>query len=223
MQDHNIKPERITKPIQLLAAWLIGLIVVNATFIGSAKLITHPTWGAALLLIAAVANVPVFIIALFLLQTKFRPELQADDFYSAHLKDERELKKNLIEKQKEEKAKEEEEKVNKIIEASKIEDEEKKKTEIEKVISDFKIKELVRKYKSEHIFIDHIKTGNAFPFDHLSTSASSLLRSLENDNIINSTSPLERISLTPLGEKVLEEIRRLKREDMEIGKFLDSI
>lgn len=38
-----------------------------------------------MLAIAAVANVPIFILSLFLLQTKFRPEMQEDSFYSQHL------------------------------------------------------------------------------------------------------------------------------------------
>lgn len=37
------------------------------------------------LVIAAIANVPVFLIAVFLLQTKFRPELQEDAYYSSYL------------------------------------------------------------------------------------------------------------------------------------------
>jgi hypothetical protein len=89
MEHHGIKPERITKPIQLLASWLIGLFVTNASFLLAAKQIHHPSWGAALLLVAAVANVPVFILALFLLQTKFRPQMQEDQYYSKYLDDER--------------------------------------------------------------------------------------------------------------------------------------
>jgi hypothetical protein len=35
--------------------------------------------------IAAIVNVPIFLIAIFVLQTKFRPELQEDAFYSKYL------------------------------------------------------------------------------------------------------------------------------------------
>jgi hypothetical protein len=89
MESHGFRPERITKPIQLLAAWLVGLSVTNASFLLAAKQIGHPSWGAALLLIASVVNVPLFIVALFLLQTKFRPQMQEDPYYSKYLDEER--------------------------------------------------------------------------------------------------------------------------------------
>lgn len=38
-----------------------------------------------MLTIAAVINVPIFIVSLFLLQTKFRPEMQEDTYYSQYL------------------------------------------------------------------------------------------------------------------------------------------
>ena len=85
MENHQIVPDKVTKPIQLLAAWLVGLILVNASFLLAAQQITQPSWGSAVLLIAAVANVPIFIGALFLLQTKFRPQMQEDSFYSKYL------------------------------------------------------------------------------------------------------------------------------------------
>lgn len=34
---------------------------------------------------AAILNVPIFLIAVFLLQTRFRPELQEDSYYSTYL------------------------------------------------------------------------------------------------------------------------------------------
>ncbi len=85
MSTENIKPERITKPIQLLAAWLLGLILINASFLTAASQIHQPGWASGMLLIATVANVPIFLISLFLLQTKFRPEMQEDTFYSKYL------------------------------------------------------------------------------------------------------------------------------------------
>ena len=86
MEEHGkIEPHRITKPIQLLAAWLLGLIVVNGTFLVVATQITKPDWVSGLLVIASVVNVPLFLISIFLLQTKFRPEMQEDAFYSKYL------------------------------------------------------------------------------------------------------------------------------------------
>jgi hypothetical protein len=89
MAEHQIVPERITKPIQLLAAWLVGLVLVNGSFLFAASNVDHPAWASGLLVIAAVFNVPIFIGALFLLQTKFRPQIQEDSYYAEYLKNER--------------------------------------------------------------------------------------------------------------------------------------
>lgn len=85
MNEKNIAPERITKPIQLLAAWLAGLILVNGSFLTAASLLADPPWLRMTLVIASVVNVPLFLSCLFLLQTKFRPEMQEDSFYSKYL------------------------------------------------------------------------------------------------------------------------------------------
>lgn len=84
MADKKITPHKVTKPIQLLAAWLVGLCVVNGSFLATATTISI-TWLQAVLVIAATLNVPLFIAAIFLLQTKFRPEMQEDLFYSKYL------------------------------------------------------------------------------------------------------------------------------------------
>lgn len=73
MSNNKIEAHKITKPIQLLASWLVGLSVINVTFLTAAANITQPSWVAGLLSIAAVINVPIFVISIFLLQTKFRP------------------------------------------------------------------------------------------------------------------------------------------------------
>jgi hypothetical protein len=85
MAEQQFTPHKITKPIQLLAAWLAGLTLVNATFLVGAKTIATSGWIPGLLAIAAVVNVPLFIFSLFILQTKFRPEMQEDTFYSKYL------------------------------------------------------------------------------------------------------------------------------------------
>ncbi|KPQ23808.1 MAG: hypothetical protein HLUCCA13_11755 [Halomonas sp. HL-48] len=81
----NIDPSKINKPIQLLGAWLAGLILVNGGFLGTAITIDNPVWVRGVLVIAAVVNVPVFLAAIFLLQTKFRPEMQEDSYYHDYL------------------------------------------------------------------------------------------------------------------------------------------
>lgn len=87
MPEPQITPHRITKPIQLLAAWLAGLAIVNGSFLTAAATIQTPTWILGTLVVASVLNVPLFLFCLFLLQTKFRPEMQEDSYYSQYLQD----------------------------------------------------------------------------------------------------------------------------------------
>lgn len=85
MSEQTIKPERITKPIQLLGAWLTGLFSIDSCFLVAAANMPSGPWEARALIIAVIANVPLFLAAVFLLQTKFRPELQEDSYYSSYL------------------------------------------------------------------------------------------------------------------------------------------
>ncbi len=85
MTESRIEPSKVTKPIQLLAAWLAGLILINSAFLVAAAQINQPNWASGLLVIASVCNVPIFLLCLFLLQTKFRPEMQEDLFYARYL------------------------------------------------------------------------------------------------------------------------------------------
>lgn len=85
MTAHKIEAHRITKPIQLLAAWIIGLILTDSIFLYSAISFEPGTWERGILVIAAILNVPGFLFALFLLQTKFRAELQEDTYYHEYI------------------------------------------------------------------------------------------------------------------------------------------
>lgn len=85
MENQKIEPHKVTKPIQLLAAWLVGLILVNGSLLVASSTFNEPIWLKATLIIAAIINVPLFLGAIFLLQTKFRPELQEDSYYSKYL------------------------------------------------------------------------------------------------------------------------------------------
>ena len=85
MSDPSIKPEKITRPIQLLGAWLAGLFSIDSCFLVAAANLTDGSWESRALVIAAIVNVPIFLTAVFLLQTKFRPELQEDSYYSTYL------------------------------------------------------------------------------------------------------------------------------------------
>jgi len=84
MQQQNINPEKITKPIQILAAWLAGLLSIDSCFLIAAANIDSE-WQSSALVVASIANVPLFLLAVFLLQTKFRPELQEDSYYASYL------------------------------------------------------------------------------------------------------------------------------------------
>lgn len=85
MNNQRIDPERITKPIQLLGAWLVGLLLVDASFLVAATKMDASSWQSGALTVAAIFNVPIFIGALFVLQTRFRPELQEDAYYATYL------------------------------------------------------------------------------------------------------------------------------------------
>lgn len=85
MSEHNISPSSVTKPIQLLAAWLVGLLSLNASFLLTATNIKNPEWASGFLVICSAVNVPVFLLCLFMLQTRFRPEMQEDQFYSKYI------------------------------------------------------------------------------------------------------------------------------------------
>ena len=85
MNEQSVKPEKITKPIQLLAAWLAGLFSIDSVFLFAATRMDSSSWQSGALVVAAMLNVPLFLGAVFLLQTRFRPELQEDSYYSTYL------------------------------------------------------------------------------------------------------------------------------------------
>lgn len=91
MPNESIQPEKVTRPYQLLAASFVALIVIDSAFLTAAGLLTKPEWLAALLTIAAVANVPIFLVSAVVLQTKFRAEMQDDPYYSTYLSQKREV------------------------------------------------------------------------------------------------------------------------------------
>lgn len=82
MAEHQIRPERIANPIQLLAAALVFVIVLDGSFLALAATIERPTWAAGLLTIAAVVNVPVVLGLVFMLQTRYRHQLLSDREYA---------------------------------------------------------------------------------------------------------------------------------------------
>jgi hypothetical protein len=82
MADHQIRPEGIASPIQLLAAALVFVIVLDGSFLGLAATIERPTWAGGLLTIAAVVNVPVVLGLVFMLPTRYRRQMLSDREYA---------------------------------------------------------------------------------------------------------------------------------------------
>ena len=83
--ESSIQPDRITKPIQLLGAWLAGLLAIDSCILFAASQQPTDSWESQALTVAAIANVPLFLLAVFLLQTRFRPELQEDLYCSSYI------------------------------------------------------------------------------------------------------------------------------------------
>lgn len=81
----RFQPATITKPMQLLAAWLLGLLALDGCFLLAATRLPPGSTESSALVWAAILNVPLFLGALFLLQTKFRPELQEDLYYATYI------------------------------------------------------------------------------------------------------------------------------------------
>jgi hypothetical protein len=69
----------------MLAVWMAGLVLLVGSFLAGARVLTKPDWVPPFLVIAAVLLVPLFLVLLFLMQTKFRPQLQEDVYYSGWL------------------------------------------------------------------------------------------------------------------------------------------
>lgn len=86
MTEPKIEPHKITKPIQLLAVWLVALILIDGTFLTAAARIENPPWLPGILGIGAVVITLLFIFLIFLMQTKYRPQLQDDPYYAEYLR-----------------------------------------------------------------------------------------------------------------------------------------
>jgi len=206
MTDQRILPEKVTKPIQLLAAWLTGLVLVDVGFLTAASNIKEPSWAAGVLVVAAVVNVPMFLAALFLLQTRFPPEMQEDTFYSKYLERKYSTPSGLTEPlDVHAYAKELTENIIKEIGPSVSA----RREPIEKVIQDSQVQELVRRkgnsralselfLRPEHwpARIEHWEYQQAFDEDLHSLIAAGLITvKMENPR---------RAQLTELGRQVAE-------------------
>ncbi|RWX46688.1 hypothetical protein H206_01917 [Candidatus Electrothrix aarhusensis] len=76
------KAKKITKPIQLLAVVVLGLLAMNALFLKSASELADCRFLAAPLVIASIANVYILIYFVTDLLKNYRDQLQDDKRYS---------------------------------------------------------------------------------------------------------------------------------------------
>jgi hypothetical protein len=85
LERTELKADTITRPFQMLAAWLVGLVLIDGLFLETALRLDAASWERHWLVAAAILNVPAFLAALFTLQTRFRAELQDDVHYARYL------------------------------------------------------------------------------------------------------------------------------------------
>ena len=86
MVGTQVDPGKVKKPIQLLAVMVAGLVLLVGLFLTAAAKVEKPPWAAGMLLVTAVAIVPVFVGVVVLMWTKFRVHLQDDQYYADWLK-----------------------------------------------------------------------------------------------------------------------------------------
>ena len=80
MAETGIEPHKITRFVQLPAVWLGALVLLVGAFLGAGLMATE-LWVRLTFVIAAVALIPLFVGVVFLLQTRYRPELLEDPHY----------------------------------------------------------------------------------------------------------------------------------------------
>lgn len=81
MAQRGIEPEKVTKPIQLVAAWFATLVLLVSAFLTASSTANDPSWLPVLYGAAAVASVPFFALFVFRLQTRYRPQLLEDKYF----------------------------------------------------------------------------------------------------------------------------------------------
>jgi membrane protein YdbS with pleckstrin-like domain len=81
VNSQKINPEKVTTPIQLLAVWFITLVLLTSAFFTAASQIHEPKWISPLLVISGILLVFIFIVLIFLMQTKYRPEMLSGKEY----------------------------------------------------------------------------------------------------------------------------------------------
>lgn len=87
MAQPELNAEKITSPIQLMAAWFVMLILLSGVLLTAASQIENPDWAAGYLVVFCSLVVIAVIACVTLMLTKFRPHLQDGKEYTEWLKD----------------------------------------------------------------------------------------------------------------------------------------
>ncbi len=87
MAQPELNAEKITSPIQLMAAWFVMLILLSGVLLTAASQIEKPDWAAGYLVVFCSLVVIAVITCVTLMLTKFRPHLQDGKEYAEWLKD----------------------------------------------------------------------------------------------------------------------------------------
>lgn len=78
---NQISPEKITQPFQLLATWMIGLIFISGELIYASLQSKEILWQSVTYTISSILIILIFMRTIFVLQTKYRPEMQGGEHY----------------------------------------------------------------------------------------------------------------------------------------------
>ncbi len=92
----NVRPWKITQPFQLLAVWMVGFMVVTGQFIYASLQVQNNLWQCIAFSGAAIIFAPLFMMIIFKLQTKYRPEMQGGEHYQEILKWREEAKRGKL-------------------------------------------------------------------------------------------------------------------------------
>lgn len=95
MSQPELKAEKITSPIQLMAAWFVMLILLSGVLLTAASQIDKPDWAAGYLVVFCSIVIIAVIACVTLMLTKFRPHLQDGKEYAEWLKDQNTYSKGI--------------------------------------------------------------------------------------------------------------------------------
>ncbi|TCD47510.1 hypothetical protein [Chlorobium sp. N1] len=81
----HFDPERIGKPTQLTAAQITGIVLINIVLLSVAVSIGDAPMVRMLVILGDLLITIIGLVGLFILQSRYRPEMQDDEHYSRYL------------------------------------------------------------------------------------------------------------------------------------------